>query len=646
MKNFKFLATAILLLSMTGLSAQEYCLTKPFGFGKDATGGTGGSVVTVTNVTDFENALKASGKAIVLVKGTITFTGRRSILIVDKTIIGLPGSKLYNGDRTQSGSGILNIKSGSNNVILRNLTFASAGAYDCDGNDNLCIEGGTNIWVDHCDFQDGVDGNFDNKGKTDNITVTWCRFRYLIAPKAGGSGGSNDHRFSNLLGSSSSDKPTDGKYSMTWAYNWWDQGCVERMLRCRNADLHFISNYWNSSVANYYIGPENVNFYAEGCAFGGNPKKGVVVGYGGTNKYTFVNCEGAPSSSGSVPKPTYAYTAYSPSNTKAYITSSCGAGATLNVDPNTGAVSASCGSTTISVTGVSVSPTSSTITTSNGTVQLSAAVSPSNATNKSVTWSSSNTSVATVSSTGLVTGKANGSATITVRTSDGGKTATCAITVNIATTPPAGTTEVHNFTASGTTSSFYAISGSLSTTKGTVSYNGLTLTQCLKMESATSISFNAAQSGVLTLVFNTDNYGDVKINGTTTPKASAGVLQVNLGAGTHTITKATSCNLFYMSFSNGSTKSASFSNEAINEAQALDFLLYPNPVKSSLVVEFANSLSEQTLVQLFDISGRLVLSNYAEGEKQTIDVAGLKSGMYIIKVSNSHKSITKRFVKQ
>ena len=82
----------------------------------------------------------------------------------------------------------------------------------------------------------------------------------------------------------------------------------------------------------------------------------------------------------------------------------------------------------IPVTGVSVSPTSATISV-NGTQQLSATVSPSDATNKSVTWSSSNTSVATVSSSGLVTGVSAGTATITVKTNDGNKTATSTITV-------------------------------------------------------------------------------------------------------------------------------------------------------------------------------------------------------------------------
>ena len=64
-------------------------------------------------------------------------------------------------------------------------------------------------------------------------------------------------------------------------------------------------------------------------------------------------------------------------------------------------------------------------------IQLSATVSPSNATDKSVTWKSNNDNVATVSSTGLVTAKAVGNATITCTANDGsGKYATCSVTVS------------------------------------------------------------------------------------------------------------------------------------------------------------------------------------------------------------------------
>lgn len=61
--------------------------------------------------------------------------------------------------------------------------------------------------------------------------------------------------------------------------------------------------------------------------------------------------------------------------------------------------------------------------------QLYATINPSNATNKNVTWTSTNSSVASVSSTGYVTAKAVGTTTIKVSTQDGGKTASCAVEV-------------------------------------------------------------------------------------------------------------------------------------------------------------------------------------------------------------------------
>ncbi|UPZ16944.1 Ig-like domain-containing protein [Flavobacterium humidisoli] len=82
----------------------------------------------------------------------------------------------------------------------------------------------------------------------------------------------------------------------------------------------------------------------------------------------------------------------------------------------------------VAVTGVSVSPT--TVTVGLGTTQqLNATIAPANATNQNVTWTSSNTAVATVNASGLVTAVAAGTATITVKTVDGNKTATSAITV-------------------------------------------------------------------------------------------------------------------------------------------------------------------------------------------------------------------------
>ena len=104
---------------------------------------------------------------------------------------------------------------------------------------------------------------------------------------------------------------------------------------------------------------------------------------------------------------------------------------------------------------------------------------------------------------------------------------------------------VQNFTADGKTSNFYAITGNLATNKGTVTYNGLTLTQCLKIESATNIKFTATAKGKLTLVF-AEASKSIKVNGTKYASDSNGIVSVDVNAGSVEITKGDTMNLFYM----------------------------------------------------------------------------------------------------
>jgi uncharacterized protein YjdB len=88
----------------------------------------------------------------------------------------------------------------------------------------------------------------------------------------------------------------------------------------------------------------------------------------------------------------------------------------------------------IPVTGVTIEPKTASVDV-DATTKLNSTVAPSTATNKSVSYKSSDEAVATVSSNGTVTGVAEGEATITVTTQDGNKSDAATVTVNAAEEP-------------------------------------------------------------------------------------------------------------------------------------------------------------------------------------------------------------------
>lgn len=110
-----------------------------------------------------------------------------------------------------------------------------------------------------------------------------------------------------------------------------------------------------------------------------------------------------------------------------------------NKDGQTATVTITVTKNEIKVSSVSINGKSE--VTVGSSVTLSALINPSDATNKNVSWSSSNKSVATVDSNGVVKGLKEGTVTITVKTEDGSKTATLKIKVVAKTTTTKTTTK-------------------------------------------------------------------------------------------------------------------------------------------------------------------------------------------------------------
>ncbi len=100
----------------------------------------------------------------------------------------------------------------------------------------------------------------------------------------------------------------------------------------------------------------------------------------------------------------------------------------------------------------------------------------------------------------------------------------------------------------GASNDFFTITGNYSDSKGTVNYKDSTYTECLKMESSTSIQFVLADSRQLTLVFGPYEAASMKLNGTAyTDEDNDKIIVVeNLEAGSYEITKSGTCNLFYI----------------------------------------------------------------------------------------------------
>ncbi|RYJ40048.1 Pectate lyase/Amb allergen [Flavobacterium anhuiense] len=250
-----------------------------------------------------------------------------------------------------------------------------------------------------------------------------------------------------------------------------------------------------------------------------------------------------------------------------------------------------------------------------------------------------NTTAKTITITGTPT--ANVSYSVTTSGSAGTPvTASGTITV---TTGSSGGSELHNFTTSGKTSTFYSITGNMNSTPGSVTYNGLTLTERLKIESSTSITYTTTSASTLTLVFDSNFTGTIKVDNVSYT-ASAGIVTASIAAGSHTITKGSVANLFYIStVYSGSTLRMAVGAEttAKESTESSKIVLYPNPVSSTLFLSDPEQKVQSVLI--YNISGNLVINS---GNSESIDTSSLIPGTYLAKIITVDGSINQTLIKK
>ncbi len=208
------------------------------------------------------------------------------------------------GDNTENyrKSGILRVA--KENIIIRNITFVGPGSIDVGGNDLLSFNGAKHCWVDHCSFSDGMDGNFDITNSSDFNTVSWCTFSYTER--------SYMHQNTNLIGYS--DREPIGFLNTTFAFNWWGQGCVQRMPMIRVGKIHMLNNYFSSTTATNCINPRKNsevliegNYFEKGVRRYFSQKDAVSVTWTDSNFAEEPNQSGTPFSVGTTITIPYEY---------------------------------------------------------------------------------------------------------------------------------------------------------------------------------------------------------------------------------------------------------------------------------------------------------------------------------------------------
>ena len=237
------------------------------------------------------------------------------------------------GDKNESyrSSGIFYFKS-CQNLIIRNLKFQGPGSIDVSGSDLVSFYGTKNCWVDHCEFMDGMDGNFDITQKSDFNTVSWCTFSY--------SDRSYMHQNTNLVGSS--DSETTGYLNTTFAFNHWGANCRARMPMARVGKIHMLNNYYTCTTGGNCINPrKNSEFLIEGNYFATGVKS--IYSQSGAKAVTWLSTNIAvqsgatkPSSIGTTVTVPYTYTAINANDVPTEVATYAGA----NLYNNNGETSA------------------------------------------------------------------------------------------------------------------------------------------------------------------------------------------------------------------------------------------------------------------------------------------------------------------
>lgn len=274
MKKLTLITYLVLFFSIISINAQTAAFPGAEGHGRNTTGGRGGMVYYVTNLTDVNSGnsttregslrwcLSQNGTKTILFKvsGTIILKSNLSISKGNVSILGQSAP----GDGVCVGGFPVSIS--ANNVIIRYLRFRMGQEYisSADGADVLGSRGYSNFIVDHCSMSWSTDECVSIYGN-ENTTLQWCIIteslrlaKHSKGPHGYGGiwGGKRASFHHNLLANNDSRTPRFGPATSTQGtdttdmrncviYNWGGIGCygAEAMK------VNIVNNYYKAGPA-------------------------------------------------------------------------------------------------------------------------------------------------------------------------------------------------------------------------------------------------------------------------------------------------------------------------------------------------------------------------------------------------------------
>lgn len=313
--------------------------------------------------------------------------------------------------------------------------------------------------------------------------------------------------------------------------------------------------------------------------------------------------------------------------------------------------------TNVVATGVSIIPPTASVGVG-GTTPLAAAITPSNVSNSTVSWASSNNAIATVNASGLVTGIAIGSAIITVTTQSGNKTATANITVflpNLALNKPA----VSSSDQDGGVGAASAVDGSLGTRWGSIGavdpqwiYVDLGATYNI---SRVKITWETALAANYLIQTSPD-----AVNWTTIKTVTGNTALVNdmtglSGAGRYirmygTVRGTEYGYSIYELEVYGIASPSIFSNPKPleNTDQSSCVKIVPNPAKNEANIFIESKLDILASIEVADATGKVIMYRRQEivkgSNKVNLNVSEFAAGTYYVLVKINEEVITKKMV--